>query len=238
MLSTRDTMALATLEDLERAFKALANINRLRLIVELQNPKGYGDIDLAPSRGDSAGSGDRSISRQAVRGHIQELMDLGVVVEAESDGPSSQFIVDHARLFALFEQARRLTAVQPSVDLEGTTLSLDGQRPRPTTEGPHLTLVRGVEEGRGFPLRGKDEEEWTIGRSPQSDISLDYDAYVSGKHARVLCQGGDYYLMDLPSNKNGTFLNWQPLSQGGVAPLAPGDIIGVGMSLLVFRDGS
>lgn len=225
------------LEELERVFKALSNINRLKLLVQLQSPRGYSEIDLSPSRGDSAGSEDRSISRQAVRSHIQELMDLGVVVEAPSDGQGSRFLVDHSQLFALVEQMRSLAQVQPSVEITGRTLNLEMTSPPPEANGPHLVLVRGVHEGRCFELTDSDEDgQWTVGRASEADISLDYDAYVSTDHAKLLRRDGEFFLMDSPANKNGTFLNWEKLTRGGIAPLSSGDVLGVGMSLLVFRE--
>ncbi len=225
------------LEELERVFKALANINRLKLLVQLQTPRGYSEIDLSPSRGDSAGSEDRSISRQAVRSHIQELMDIGVVVEAPSDGQGSQFLVDHSQLFALIERMRSLAQIQPTVEVTGKTLGLEINASPPDADGPHLLLVRGVEEGRCFELDGGDEDgQWTVGRASETDITLDYDAYVSSEHAKILRRDGEFFLMDSPANKNGTFLNWEKLTRGGIAPLSSGDVLGIGLSLLVFRE--
>lgn len=225
------------LEELERVFKALANINRLKLLVQLQSPRGYSEIDLSPSRGDSAGSEDRSISRQAVRSHIQELMDIGVVVETPSDKQGSQFLVDHSQLFALVEQMRSLAQVQPSVEIDGRTLGLEMNSPPPEATGAHLLLVRGVQEGRCFELDDNDEEgQWVIGRATDSDIPLDYDAYASAEHAKIIRRDDEFFLMDSPANKNGTFLNWEKITRGGIAPLSAGDVLGVGMSLLVFRE--
>jgi DNA-binding transcriptional ArsR family regulator len=223
------------LRELESVFKALGNINRLKLLLALQTPRGYSEIELTPSRGGQAGSSDRPISRQAVRNHVQELQDIGVVVEAESDGRRRRFVVDRARLFAVVERMRRLATVEPSQIPAGQTIEMDSEPRGHVPDGPHLALVRGVEEGRTFQL-DTGEERHVIGREKDADVVLDYDGFVSGEHATVHRKDDGFFLRDLPRNKNGTFLNWRRLQEGGVAPLAPGDVVGVGRSLLVFRE--
>ncbi|MFI6087618.1 FHA domain-containing protein [Streptomyces sp. NPDC051218] len=63
-----------------------------------------------------------------------------------------------------------------------------------------------------------------IGRAADNDLVID-DLVVSRRHAelRVLADG-TYEIVDLGSH-NGTYLNGQPV---GRAPVAPGDIVGVG----------
>ncbi|MGW6021324.1 FHA domain-containing protein [Streptomyces sp. NPDC055099] len=63
-----------------------------------------------------------------------------------------------------------------------------------------------------------------IGRAADNDLVID-DLVVSRRHAelRVLADGS-YEIVDLGSH-NGTYLNGQPV---GRAPVAPGDIVGVG----------
>lgn len=63
-----------------------------------------------------------------------------------------------------------------------------------------------------------------IGRADDNDLVID-DLVVSRRHAelRVLADG-TYEVVDLGSH-NGTYLNGQPIAR---APVAPGDIIGVG----------
>lgn len=233
-------MDLRSLEELERAFKALANINRLKLLLALQRPKGYSEIELTPSRAGGGASKNRPISRQAVRNHIEELRELGVVTETDDDDRKRRFVVDRARLYAIIEQMRQLATVKPTVDPEGPTMALGETSPPPTPTDPHLALVRGVEEGRTFVLNGTDEpseegQTFVIGRDTSADVPLDYDAFVSGEHAYVHRREDGYFIEDLPQNKNGTFLNWRKVEDGGLAPLSPGDIVGVGLSLLVFR---
>lgn len=219
--------------DVELVLKVLSNPNRLSLLRTLQSPKAFADLELAPSRNDGWGS-ERSISRQAVRRHVQELVELGVVVEAPPGADrTARYVVDHARLFGVVEQLRQIATVRPAIDMEHETMGLRGGAHVVVPDGPHFALVRGVQEGRAFAL--VETAAWTIGRARTCAICLDYDPYVSSEHAQVLRKEGGFFLVDLAANKNGTFLNWAPMTRGGIAPLKPGDVIGLGMSLLVFR---
>lgn len=222
-----------TPDELERLLKALANVNRIRLLQTLQRPKGYRELDLQPSREDSWGSDERAITRQAVRGHLKALMDIGVVREAR-DGDGASFVVNHARLFGVVEELRQLATLRPTAEAGDATMNLDARTPGVDVAGPHLALVRGVEEGRAFPLLS-DRAEWTIGRRRSAEICLDYDPYVSSDHARIVRRDGAFFLMDAPASKNGTLLNWSRVARGALAPLKAGDVVSVGRSLLVFR---
>ena len=231
------SMRTATLHELERVLKALANVNRLKLLETLQVPQGYADINLQPSRGDEWGSDERAISRQALRKHLHELMEIGVVVELPSgESGTRRYTVNHARLFGVVEQMRQIATVRGGAPSGGQTVDLEVGRPGGGVDGPHLVLVRGVQEGRCYSLVTQNREpEWSIGRGRGADVSLDYDPYASTSHARVVLKERQFFLVDLPSNRNGTFLNWNRMVRGGVAPLKAGDVIGVGMSLLVLR---
>lgn len=223
-------------EELEGLLKALGNANRIRLLQALQTPKGYADLDLPPTREDAHGRQDRAITRQALRRHLQELVDIGVV-QQRPPGPDGQnlFLVDHARIYGVVEQLRELATVRPAAELSTPTIGLTGKVLPRGAEGPRLVLVRGVHEGKPFPLDGA-KREWSIGRDRASEVCLDYDPFVSASHARIEQARGGFALMDLPINKNGTELNWQTLPKGGRAKLLPGDVIGVGTTLLVFRE--
>ncbi|MBM7172228.1 FHA domain-containing protein [Streptomyces sp. G44] len=63
-----------------------------------------------------------------------------------------------------------------------------------------------------------------IGRADDNDVVID-DLIVSRRHAELrVLPDGTYEIVDLGSH-NGTYLNGQPVDR---APLAPGDIVGVG----------
>lgn len=230
-----DPPELESHRELERFLKALANVNRLRLLEALQTPQAYADLELPPSRADDAGDPERAISRQAMRRHIEELMGIGVVLPVSGGrGGAMRFTVDRARLYGIVEQLRQLATVEPEWAVAAGTVNLAAPELQKTAVGPHLVLVRGVQEGRTFPLE-QPREEWLLGRNRASALCLDYDPYISSAHARILRRDGGFVLADLPGNKNGTYLNWRRLERGGFAVLRAGDVVGVGTSLLVFR---
>jgi hypothetical protein len=227
-------MDAATVEELGKVLKALASESRIALLVALQRPLRLSEIDLTPSR-EGWGPGDRTVSRQAVRNQLRILEGLGVVRALTDDG-ETRYVVHHARLYEVTERLRELATVRPEVDVAHETISMRSPNVAPRPTGAHLVLVRGVREGQVFPLAGESPEQgWLIGRAKEAPVALDYDPYVSTAHARVLPRGDGHALVDLPSNRNRTFLNWNPIARGAVAPLQPGDLIGVGMSLLVYR---
>jgi pSer/pThr/pTyr-binding forkhead associated (FHA) protein len=90
-----------------------------------------------------------------------------------------------------------------------------------------------------FPLDARtrgDQRGWVIGRRRSLAVGLDYDPFVSQEHAEVLPVQGGFEVRDLETNKNGTSLNWEPLARGGSRLLEQGDVIGVGRTLLLFRE--
>lgn len=70
-----------------------------------------------------------------------------------------------------------------------------------------------------------------IGRGADASVWIDAPG-VSRHHARILIDGGGATLEDLGS-KNGTFLDGRRLN--APAMLRPGDVVGVGPSVFVFR---
>jgi pSer/pThr/pTyr-binding forkhead associated (FHA) protein len=100
-------------------------------------------------------------------------------------------------------------------------------------------LVHGVHEGHVFPLRAPPAaggRGWIVGRAKDAAVSLDYDPYVSIENSEILRVGRQFRILDLRTSKNGTLLNWKRLPVGGESPLRTGDVIGVGRSLLLFRE--
>jgi pSer/pThr/pTyr-binding forkhead associated (FHA) protein len=86
-----------------------------------------------------------------------------------------------------------------------------------------LVTVSGPAEGRPFSL---EQPEVCIGADSSSDLRIEDDEYVSGRHALVRYHSGSLYLSDLGS-RNGTFLNDERLG-ATAAVLALGDTIRVG----------
>jgi type VI secretion system protein ImpI len=65
----------------------------------------------------------------------------------------------------------------------------------------------------------------TIGRGTDNDWRLP-DSVVSGKHAEIRCDNGEYYLRD--TSTNGTVVNTIHLSRGDERPLHHGDVLQIG----------
>jgi len=222
-------------------FRALGYGARLELLHKLLLPKALVEIDLAARRTGPGQTQGRRISRQATQEHLEKLMEIGVVVAQEPDSPSGkrQFVVHGPRLYQIMEEFRRVGTLMPGGAVgRDATVGLAGVAPSRMEPGPKLVLVHGLLEGKPFPLRRTDlkaERGWVVGRKPGLHVSLDYDPFVSLENSEVVPEGHRYVLTDLPSSRNGTWLNWRRLDKAERATLEPGDVIGVGRSLLVFR---
>lgn len=228
---------------LSHFLKALANPNRLELLYQLRFPHTAGEIALTPKRSEAEGNPDRLISRQAVERHIALLETIGVVRSQKStrDGrPVDEYVVNHLNLFAIVEEMRKLTLIKAHtpVDALATTAGQPVAHAGAVERGPRLILVSGVWEGRAYPMKpdAAGAGKWRVGRKEGLEVRLDYDPFISNENSEVVFEGGKYWLHDVPGSRNGTALNYDPLPKGGKAQLEAGDIIGVGRSLLVFKE--
>jgi predicted amidophosphoribosyltransferase len=113
--------------------------------------------------------------------------------------------------------------------------------PSPAPAGPRLVVVT---TGAEIPLPAG--EELLIGREdPVSGIYPGVDLMphggeeggVSRRHARIIREGGNYFVEDLDST-NFTFINKQKLTPKIRQPIHDGDEIRCGRVVLVFRSGS
>lgn len=95
---------------------------------------------------------------------------------------------------------------------------------------PNASLVvrQGAQVDTVFPLASSTV---TLGREEGLGISIQ-DPEVSRQHARISQQAEGYILEDLGST-NGTYLNGVQIT--GPQPLRPGDMIGMGQTVLVFQ---
>lgn len=226
--------------------KALANPNRLELLYALRMPRSVREIELRPETVREGENPERPISHQAVRDHLAKLRGIGVlaVERVEREGNIvDEYVLNHPKLFAIVEELRLLSELRPQVPgaapLHEQTIGAERDPGKPVASGPHLMLVRGQREGRVFPLTGENhaaDRGWVIGRKQGLAVSLDYDPFVSSENAEVLLAGSGYRLVDIRSSRNGTLLNFKPLTRGAEAPLVHGDVISVGRTSLVFRD--
>ena len=127
--------------------------------------------------------------------------------------------------------------VEPSPALENS--GNDQRRPAKAM----LTIERGDSAGTAFAVT-RDESvigRWDADNGIFPDIDLDtvdHEAKVSRRHARILVRDGKFYLEDLGST-NGTYINrGRRLLPGTPQPLADGDEIIVGKTFLRFQIGN
>ncbi len=95
-------------------------------------------------------------------------------------------------------------------------------------ERPVLVVTAGPGAGRVFPLN--DMSATSVGRAKANDIVLE-DLSVSSEHCRIRSEEGSFIVHDLKST-NGTFVNEKKVSRH---PLAAGDVLKVGETILQFR---
>jgi DNA-binding transcriptional ArsR family regulator len=221
-------------ENLAHCLVALASPTRLAIMRALRSPKTLGEIKV---RANPNGDMGAPLARQTIQRHLAQLIEAGIVIRRETDrdyGPTSEFVVNHQRIFTISEQVHQLARLRPVIELD-TETRLRAQGSSPKREGPTLVLVKGLDEGTLFNLRPRQEDSaWTIGRSRSADVPLDFDPTVSHQNARVRFREGRYFLEDVPGSTNGTTWNLRRLAAGESPPLRHGDLIGVGQSILLF----
>jgi pSer/pThr/pTyr-binding forkhead associated (FHA) protein len=93
-----------------------------------------------------------------------------------------------------------------------------------------LRVAQGLDEGKGWDLNQR--QVYTLGRSRKCNLRLSDDT-VSGTHARVEWREAVWCVIDLGSS-HGTQVNGERIE--GPKPLFDRDTIGVGHSLLEFRE--
>lgn len=219
--------------------RALAHESRLDILETLREPRALADIRVAPGRVLPGENPDRAMSRQAVQDHVEKLVAAGLVVEEQRERRSRTYAMNQQRLYQILEALHAAAGSMPDGSVRGAgTVDLDAPPPTRPPPGPRLALAHGLREGRTFPLQPADLRAgrgWIVGRRPGLHVSLEYDPYVSLENSEIRQEDGAFHLHDLPESKNGTSLNWTRLPRGGRARLAPGDVVGVGRSLLVFQ---
>ena len=217
-------------ERLARSFATLGSPLRLAVLRQLRAPKTLREIHV---RGYRAGSAS-TLSRQAVREHLDRLLEAGILIERETEkaeGATHEFTLNHQVVFALSEEVKELARLRPLIEPNSPTSAIIGSG-SPTGNGPRLVIVKGLEEGTTFPLDGR--HEWVIGRRRGSGITLDFDPFVSSENALLKIDGGRATIEDLPVSKNGTRHNFRSLRRAEIQPLSHGDLIGVGRTLLLY----
>jgi hypothetical protein len=214
------------------ALQALGTPARIYLLRELRTPKTVTEVSLRLP-------GGRVLARQTVKEHLDRLVDIGMVVAREAERPHGralEYVVNHQAIYSLGEDVRALARIRPTEAPPGLTQVAPPTAGAARRSGPHLVLVKGLDEGQVFDLAADaGPASWVIGRRRGLAVPLDFDAFVSAENTRIAWDGKRHLVEDLPHSRNGTTLNFRPLEKGRPHPLERGDVIGVGRSALVFR---
>jgi FHA domain len=80
---------------------------------------------------------------------------------------------------------------------------------------------------------GTDDATRTIGRRPEVDLSISWDAEVSGLHAEMQGFSGEWTIADDGLSSNGTYVNGHRIS--GRQRLRDGDRLRVGRTILAYH---
>ena len=195
-------------------------------------------------------AGDRSVRIAVIAERLGgECRDL--VVEAGSDSPSGDVVPALARALGLDEPesatalsprlARVLARDEPFAEVvqhgDRLVLAAAGSTPSAPPEngsadggGHHLVVVGGPHAGRRFGLRAG---EHVVGRDSTCAIALD-DPSLSRAHFRLRVAPQAVSLADAGS-RNGTLVEERLLPRGEERPLAAGDVVRAGRSLLTVE---
>lgn len=100
---------------------------------------------------------------------------------------------------------------------------------------PRIIVAGREGGGRAFALAlPMPSGGWIVGSGPLASVRVPGDPWVRSVHARVVERDGRWLLRD--ESGGGTRVNWQPIGKDEESPLEPGDLVGVGSTLLVFVD--
>lgn len=215
---------------LATALKGLAHPNRLHLLRFVTEPRTIEEI-----------ASELGLARQTAQAHLDQLLELGVVEARRGRGdrgPVTFYIVVVARLFEIYDRfGMRLGILANEMDEDvrthlPTSPLAPGAAPAATPLTPRLSIVHGMRVGLTVPLLGNGP--WLIGRDPAGQLCLDYDPFVSNRHAEIRRGPKGFEVADMFSS-NGVWVDWTKIPRGGVAPLASGSLLRVGKTLLHFR---
>jgi DNA-binding transcriptional ArsR family regulator len=221
-------------DSLAEYLKALGHPRRLQALRFLTRPHHLEEI-----------ASHLGVARQTAQEHVQQLLDLGFIQSVPGRGQHGavrDYVLAPQRLFAVHEMLGRLGDLQAEleedVEMRLATVAADAPQAKAPVEGelPRLTIVHGMRVGQTSVLSGSGP--WLVGRDPHALVCLDYDPFVSTRHAELRrVPAGGFELADLYSS-NGTYLDWKRLDRGAVRKLDNGGLVRCGKTLLLFRKGA
>lgn len=230
---------------LERSLDALGFENRLSLLSILQDPKTLEEIELQPAAQNGDARSERCLTRQGIQYHIDQLREVGLV-DAErvrQDGRvKNRYRLRRTSLFALGEALRMLANDTTADELPGPDAAAPFTWDDETDSDhrPGLRIVHGASIGRFYPLdRQPDAKDrgWVIGGGDSADVRLTIDPWVDDQVAEIIRRDDGFQLLDLRASSCRAVWNGHELGLGDSQPLATGDLVGAGRTLMVFRTG-
>lgn len=129
-------------------------------------------------------------------------------------------------LWAVWSEVRTPVVAQHGV----RTGLFGGRRPPRTTDGKRVFIVIEPNEYRGSSYVLADS--LTVGRTPDNDVSITSDTFMSSHHARLELRPDGAWLVDLGST-NGSFVNGQRVV--GDRSVRRGDRVQVGSTVMEAR---
>jgi DNA-binding transcriptional ArsR family regulator len=217
-------------EVLAVALKALAHPKRLRLLRFVTEPRSVEEI-----------AGDLKLARQSAQEHVDQLLEHGLIEPRSGRGERgllTRYVLSVPRMFDLLDSlgthAGMMAAeIEEDVRTSMPTSPLPAREPDAAHRTmPRLVIVHGMRVGQTILLQGNGP--WLVGRDPAATMCLDYDPYVSQRHAEVRRGASDFEVVDALSS-NGTLVDWQRVPRGGALPLANGALLRFGKTLVLFR---
>lgn len=213
--------------ELAKALEALANPLRVAILHRLSTPAFMPDL-----------AQELQMTRQAIKKHLDALEAVGLVTAVPSRRGAlraMEYRTNPAGLFAFKEHVWGLAIpADPSLAQPAVTMPAANTERANGSNGYGLLLVHGDQPGRWFGLNGRVPA--VVGRDPKVEVSLAYDAFASARHALLRHAPGGWTVTDLQST-NGTRINFRPVPAGETITLRPGDLLTVGKSHLLLRDG-
>ncbi len=210
--------------------RCLAHPRRLHLLRYLVEPHSLESI-----------ARQLGVARQSAQEHVDQLVVSGLIEATRGrgdHGPVTAYVTALPRLFDIYDQLGNELGLVDREMAERVAVTLRTAPLGPSKSSgidadmPRITIVHGLRIGETHLLEGNGP--WLIGRDPHALLCLDYDLYVSNRHAEIRRTVGGFEVADLYSS-NGTWFDWTAMARGTTQPLANGSLLRAGKSLLLFR---
>ncbi len=214
-------------QELAAWIRGIAAPARLQLLRRLQVPHRLAEIRIEGPTG-------RPMARQTIRGHLQSLQDVGLVVAypvQQGSATATMYRLEPTRLFVLLDTLNSLGLVAGGEETLVATPDHEDAVPA-WPNGPGMVLVNGPQAGWMMPLSGPGP--WLIGRGRGNEVHLPHDPFVSKQHAVINGRAGHRRIVPV-STTSPTTVNHMAVGSDGHR-IRPGDLIQVGRSRLLYRD--